>query len=63
MAIGIVKGKPGFYQVIDDKGRILCSISDPGTLVGYTSSTVSIKECGVIRMYDEKGHYKGSTSA
>ena len=56
MAIALVKEKGGSFYAYDEKGRQLFAKGTlASTLVGYTSSTVSIKKGGFIYIYDEKG--------
>lgn len=56
--IGMAMQEGGFVRVYDENGSILFSL--PGELVGYTSSTVSIKDGSFIRVYDSTGSYKFS---
>ncbi|WP_295056721.1 hypothetical protein [uncultured Fibrobacter sp.] len=52
-----VHGSGGF-DIYDENGNITGWIhGDPDTLVGYTSSTVSVKHAsGGIDIFDETGH-------
>ncbi len=56
--IGMAQQEGGFVRVYDENGSILFSIG--GELVGYTSSTVSIKEGNFIHVYDANGSIKFS---
>ena len=56
--IGMAQQEGGFVRVYDENGSYLFSIG--GELVGYTSSTVSIKDGNFIRVYDSTGSYKFS---
>jgi len=56
--IGMAQQEGGFVRVYDETGSILFSIG--GELVGYTSSTVSIKDGSFIRVYDSTGTHKFS---
>ena len=56
--IGMAQQDGDFVRVYDENGSYLFSIG--GELVGYTSSTVSIKDGSFIRVYDSTGSYKFS---
>ena len=56
--IGMAQQESGFVRVYDENGSILFSIG--GELVGYTSTTVSIKDGRFIRVYDSNGSHKSS---
>ena len=56
--IGMVLQEGRFVRVYDENGSYLFSIG--GELVGYTSTTVSIKDGSFIRVYDSTGSYKFS---
>ena len=56
--IGMAQQEDGFVRVYNENGSYLFSIG--GELVGYTSSTVSIKDGSFIRVYDSTGSYKFS---
>ncbi len=53
----IASAEQRFSQVYvyDERKQILFTIQ--GELVGYTATTVSIRNNGSIRVYDEKGHF------
>lgn len=57
--IGMAQQEGGFVRVYDENGNYLFSIGGE-LLVGYTSSTVSIKDGSFIRVYDSTGSYKFS---
>ena len=55
--IGTVKPNGSFIQIYDENGHYKASISAKDGLVGYTSTTVTVK-CGSFNeIYDENGHY------
>ncbi|MDD4556447.1 MAG: hypothetical protein PHE89_03860 [Alphaproteobacteria bacterium] len=53
--IALAKQQNSMVYVYDANNRTLCTIS--GELVGFTSTTVAVKSCGSIRVYDEKGRF------
>lgn len=56
MSIGLVQQSSGnSIMIYDEKGHYRCTI--PGTLLGYTSLTVSVKNGSTTMVYDENGHY------
>lgn len=67
--IGLVKQEGGTnatYGIYDDKGKRIASINtgySESQLIGFTSSTVTIKVLSRICIYNEKGQMTGSTSA
>ncbi|MBC7750502.1 MAG: hypothetical protein H7Z73_02110 [Candidatus Saccharibacteria bacterium] len=60
MSIGNVLEKGNSFYVHDEDGKLLCvktAIKDD-ELIGYTSTTFSIKQGNTIHTYDEKGRRK-----
>lgn len=43
-------------EVYDERGALM--FTKGGTLVGYTSTTVSIQNAGRVEVYDERGNLK-----
>lgn len=62
MAIGNAVQRGQQVQIFDERARYLATIGG-GTLHGFTSTTVSIRRGSLIYLYNERGHYIGSTSA
>lgn len=56
--IATAKQDSSQVRVYDEKGNFLFSKS--GELVGYTSTTVTIKDGSQNRTYDNKGNFKFS---
>lgn len=64
MAIGNAVQRGMLVYVYDEKGHQTASINARGgSLAGYTSTAVNIKEGMLIYSYDEKGQPTGSTRA
>lgn len=59
--ISVAKEENGWIYIFDEngnrKGRI--SVSADDDLVGFTSTTVSVRHGGWIYIYDEDGHQTG----
>ncbi len=56
--IGLAQQTGSNIQVYDDKGHWLFTV--PGTLIGFTSSTVVVKifeNSNTLTVYDEHGHF------
>lgn len=53
IALAVQKGSQVY--VFDSNNHQLFNVQ--GELVGFTSTTVSVKSNGSIRVYDEKGHF------
>ena len=58
--IGSAQQKGSTIYVYDESGRILCTKS--GELVGFTSSTFTVRQSHTLYTYDEKGHIKFTKS-
>ena len=54
MAIATVVQRGASFSAINDKGSVLFTITG-GTLVGYTSGSVSIRRGSSVTTYNEKG--------
>jgi hypothetical protein len=67
MAIGSVVQRGSTIYIYDEKGRSLTAVSaggkPPDGLVGYTSTTVSVRRGSTIYMYNEKGMSVGTVFA
>ncbi len=62
MAIANVTVSAGQAHIFDEKGHKLKILGlAGGELVGFTSTTISIKRSGKIWLYNEKGSQVGST--
>lgn len=62
MAIGTVKvNESNGIDIYDEDGRWMASMQDAADgLVGYTSTTITIKVGDHNEIYDENGNYKTS---
>lgn len=58
MAIGMAQQKGTMVYVYDEDGRILWTRG--GELQGWTSNIVTIKNCHMLYMMDEKGSVKST---
>lgn len=58
--IGTVKQDGSMLRIYDENGDFKTSISICDGLVGYTSSTVSVKDGSMTRIYDENGNFQRS---
>lgn len=59
--ISTVVEKGSSVSIYNEKNQYVGSISlCGGQLVGYTSTTVSIKKGGTVHVYDEKGRFKST---
>ncbi len=56
MAIANASERGGVVFVYDERGNQLCMITGGGNVLGFTSTTVSIKRGGSIFVYNEKGN-------
>ena len=63
MAIANAVQKGSLIYLYDEKGRSLASVPAFNGLVGFTSTTVSVRSGGVIYMYNERGVSKGAIQA
>jgi hypothetical protein len=58
--IGTVKQNGSRIEIYDENGSYKTSISAYDGLVGYTSTTVTVKNGSRNEIYDENGSYKTS---
>ena len=58
MAIGLAIQRGDRVYVYDSYNHALCNLL--GELVGFTSSTVSVKRGGFVYTYDEQGHQQAA---
>lgn len=63
MTIAMAVQRGNNALVYDETGKILCSIGSVDALMGWTSSTVTIRNGNTMRTYNEKGQIIGATSA
>ena len=57
--IGTGKQDGNWVEIYDENGNYKCCVAAHDGLVGYTGSTVSIKNGSWTEMYDENGNYQG----
>jgi hypothetical protein len=61
MSIANAVQRGSYVYAYDEKGFQLCMIPAGDGLMGYTSSTVNIKQNGYVYSYDEKGYRIGAS--
>lgn len=56
--IGTVKQDGSIINIYDENGNYKAYVSACDGLVGYTSTTVTVKDGSINKIYDENGNYK-----